>query len=131
LALVACAAYPDEPASSLEKWLETYKKDGVEAGLEVLVKGGPLEGSKEVMAHSNTLRTIEAFYGSYESYDIFHETRIGQRCTMIFFVMNYEGGPVFGTTTNYMSDGAWIVANFKFNTEINQVWPSEVLFADD
>ena len=108
-----------------------YSEEGAEAYLEALLKGGPLEGSKEAMSQVNMLRTIEAYYGAYVSFEVVREVDVGKRSAFIYYVLNYEQGPVFGRATGHRRGESWCVVNFKFHTEAEQIWPAPLLVGEN
>lgn len=128
--LLACAARGESLSSAIAEDLAVYSEKGAEAYLEALLKGGPLEGSKEAMSQVNMLRTIEGFYGSYLSFEVVKEVGVGKRAAFAYFVLNYERGPVFGRATGYKSGEAWFVVNFQFHTEAERIWPPPLLVGE-
>lgn len=130
LLLLACEARGGTLSSNIAEDLEVYSDKGAEAYLTALLKGGPLEGSKEAMSQVNMLRTIEGFYGSYVSFEAVREVNLGERSAIIYFILNYEQGPVFGRATGYRSGKDWSVVNFQFHTEAENIWPAPLLVGD-
>ncbi|MEE9396916.1 MAG: hypothetical protein V3V31_07875 [Methylococcales bacterium] len=104
--------------------LHAYKTGGARAAIEAWIKDSGIEGSKEALSQANTLRQVEDFYGTYESYEIVKTHKISKRSTSLQFVMNFDKGVAYVIFQAYKTKGGiWIATQFKFHTEAAQVWP--------
>lgn len=126
--ILAQQGFAADAGKPLERASAAYLKEGVEAFLPTLLKDSPLEGEKSVLTQSNSIRQIEAFYGTYEGFDVMYEKVLTDRVRIVYYVMNYQKSPMFGLATYYKRGGEEVVTNFNFHTEIWQVIPNEVIF---
>jgi hypothetical protein len=110
--------------------LEAYKAKGPEEAVMSWVKNGPLDGDKDALSQANVLRQVQTFYGSYESFDVISSRDLTQRVRIVYLVMNYEKGPLFGKFVCYRSDREWMVTNFVLNTKETAVLPADVTLAN-
>ncbi|WP_249328005.1 hypothetical protein [Pseudoalteromonas sp. S4488] len=107
---------------------EAYLKDGVDAFIPKLMKGSPLEGEKGVLTLSNNIRQIEAYYGKFLGIEPMREEQLSKRVRLVYYVMNYENSPVFGSVILYSKPEGEVITSFQFNTELWQITPNEVIF---
>jgi len=111
--------------------LTAYKKGGALPAIKAWVKGSGLENSKSALTQANTLRQIEDYYGSYQSYEIINIHKISKRSKMVLFVMNYEKGIAFSKFQAYKSNNdGWIATEFKFHTQAAVIWPRVRVYGD-
>ena len=116
----------------IQEGLKNYTEKGAKAAIEAWIKGSALEGSKEALAQANMLRQIEDYYGSYVDYDIIKINDLSKKSKTIYFVMNYEEGPLYCYFLVYKNtSNTWISAQFRFHTEAMQILPSEIVFGND
>jgi len=94
--------------------------------VKVWVRNGPLDGDKSALSQANVLRQIQDYYGAYQSFDLIAAYDLTQRVRLVYVVMNFEKGPVFGKFICYRSDREWMVTNFVLNTKDTEVLPTEV-----
>lgn len=108
--------------------LEKYQKEGADNLIPNLLIGSPIEGDKNALSQVNLLKQIETFYGKYINSELYKSISINQSINLIYFVMNYEKGPLYGSATVYNANGKEIVSTFNFHTDIKQIIPSELIF---
>src|SRR5262245_25202096 len=127
--LVASAeeASPALPAVLLAG-LEAYKTGGPEAAIKAWVKGGPFEGSKEAVAQSNMFQQMQAYVGAYTSYDVVQVHTLTKSTKIIYLIMNFESGPIYGRFVAYKPmDRDWVLPAFDFNGKVEVVFPQYLL----
>lgn len=125
LAFTPINAQANEPA--IEAGFNAFKETGVEAAWKTWAKGGPLEGTKEIMSQASQFGQIGTFYGEYNGHEYVFKKVLGPRNKIVLVIMNLEKGPLFGRFLMFKnSAGAWTIPNFRFHTDPEQVWPSEV-----
>lgn len=90
-----------------------------------------MEGSKDALSKANMLRTVEGYYGSYRSFDVVQEVKAGSRSRLVYYVLNYEHGPLFDQATGFKRGDTWSIVNFKFHIEAQQIWPDSLLTGGD
>lgn len=56
------------------------------------------------------------------------EEQLSKRVRLVYYVMNYENSPVFGSVILYSKPEGEVVTSFQFNTELWQIAPNEVIF---
>jgi hypothetical protein len=111
----------------LGKALSIYKKGGIEGFIRTLVSGGPLEGNQELHMQALVLEKIEKYYGAYQSFQVLHVTRLSGSTRLIYFLMNYEKGPVFGKLTAYKNGDRETITSFRFHTKPDKIFPDALL----
>jgi len=107
--------------------LSAYKKEGISGFMTALVHGSPLEGNREMRQQEQVLEKIEAYYGHYQSYDILRVNRLSESTRLIYFLLNYEKGPVFGTLTAFKSGDRETITSFQFHTKAEKIFPESLL----
>ena len=111
--------------------LTAYQNTGARSAIEAWIKGSGLEGSKEALSQANTIKQIEDFYGTYESYEIVKSHKISKRSTLVQFVMNFSKGITYVRFQAYKTkSGNWVATEFKFHTEATQVWPTTDVYGN-
>jgi hypothetical protein len=121
------AAAQEEPKQVLDAAVQAYQAEGAEGFIKKALEGGPMEGNKDALAQSNMMRTVESYYGAYQSYELVETAEAGSSVRFVYAVMNYADGPLFAVFTFYRGGKGWKVVNFKFHTEAWQVWPPELM----
>jgi len=116
----------------IQEGLKKYTEKGAKATIEAWIKGSALEGSKDALAQGNMLRQIEDYYGPYVDYDIIKINDLSKRSKTIYFVMNYEAGPLYCYFLVYKNtSNKWVLSQFRFHTEAMQILPPEIIFGVD
>lgn len=123
---ITVAAQETMPSIIL-KALEKYEKEGAEQLIPHLLKGSPLEGDKQALSQGSLVRQIETFYGKYLNYELIKVINFTISTTLVFYVMNYESGPLFACATVYKNKEKETVINFNFNTDIQKIIPPNLL----
>lgn len=135
LVMTACLACPvhaalgettDVPRPLLQA-LSTYKKAGIQGFMSALMKGSPLEGNQEIRQQVQVLEKLESYYGHYQSYDIVHITKLSESTRLVYFLLNYEKGPVFGTATAFQTGDRETITSFQFHTKAEKIFPESLL----
>ena len=111
----------------LSKALSIYKKGGTEGFINALVSGGPLEGNQDMHTQVLVLEKMEKYYGAYQSLQILHVNRLSGSTRLIYFLMNYQKGPVFGKLTAYKNGGLETITSFQFHTKPETIFPEALL----
>ena len=129
LASPAYAADPDalDVPRPFSQALSTYKKEGIRGFMTALVRGSPLEGNREMRQQEQVLEKIEAYYGRYQSYDILRVNKLSESTRLIYFLLNYEKGPVFGTLTAFKNGDRETITSFQFHTKAEKIFPESLL----
>lgn len=111
----------------IEKGFLAFKSGGASLGWPTFVKGGPMEGSKEILAQAAQFGQVETYYGKYVSHEYILEKNIGTKNKIVYLVLNLDEGPLFGSFYLFKkSDGSWVVPNFSFHTHAEKVWPANI-----
>ena len=118
-----------ELPSIINKGFSEYKSNGAKAAIKAWSKGSALEGNREVLSYSNVLSQIEELYGSFQEHKLIKVAEIDTKSHIFYIIMNFEKGAVFSKFVAYKTDKKNSVINFfNFNTSVEAVWPSEVVF---
>lgn len=123
----AAEAQQKGPLGPVEAGLDAYRSGGAEAAVRAWLRGGPLEGDTNAMAQANMLKSIEAFYGGYRSYELVAEREIGASTRFAFLIMSYEKGPLFGRFILFRQAEDWTIVQFQVHTDPGEVWPDELI----
>ncbi|WP_263367070.1 hypothetical protein [Edaphobacter bradus] len=105
--------------------LDAYKAKGPEEAVRTWIKDSPIDGSREALSQSNSLRQIQDFYGNFQSYEVISIRDLSPRTQVICLVLDYEKGPLFAKFTVYKASQAWILTNFNFNTKEEAILPPQ------
>ena len=111
----------------LAKAFAVYKTDGARQFINTLVNDGPMEGNIEIRSQIAILEKVEAYYGKYKSYDILDIKRFSDSTRLIYLLINFEKGAVFGKLIAFKNTQQEIVSSFVFHTKPEQVFPDALL----
>ena len=108
----------------IENGFKAFKEGGANLAWPAFTKGGPMEGSKEVLAQASQFGKISAFYGNYVSHEYILEKVIGKNNKIIYITLNLDSGALFGMVHVYKTaNNSWIISNLNFNPYVDQIWP--------
>ena len=94
-------AFADSQAI-LNTALKSYQESGSKAFISTLLKNSPLANEKSMLASlESAFPTFETFYGKPKSVEVLREVNVSQKVNNVFFVLNYETGPVYGMLTRF------------------------------
>ena len=113
----------------LTKALAVYKAKGVQEFIKTLVKDGPMEGNVEIKTQIATLEKIELYYGKYQSYDILNIKRLSDSIRLVYLIINFEKGAVFGKLVAFKNKNKETVTSFVFHTKPEKVLPEALLIS--
>lgn len=111
----------------LSKALSIYKKDGIQGFITALARGSPFEGHNEIRKQVLILEKIEAYYGAYQSVDILHINTLSDSTRLIYFLVNYNKGPVFGKLITFKNGSREMITSFEFHTKAEKIFPDTLL----
>lgn len=119
----------EDMPTPLIKAAAAYKAKGAGEFLPTLIKGSRLRNTDNAsLSQANSmLREIEAHYGSYLGVELIGSMSISDSTRIVYFVLSYEHGPLYGVADIYKTPYGEIVTNSRVNTELNQIVPMEVL----
>lgn len=60
-------------------------------------------------------------FGAYQGYELMFTEGIAERVEHHVYIVYYEGLPVTYSFFLYEQSGKWLITNFKFNTEYNNI----------
>ena len=113
----------------LSRALAVYKSDGARQFISTLVKDGPMEGNIEIRQQIAILDKVEMYYGRYQSFDIVDIKRFSDSTRLIYLLINFEKGAVFGKLITFKARQKEIVSSFVFHTKPEQVFPEALLIS--
>lgn len=120
--------FAEDLPAVITKGLTAYKETGADAAIQAWLIGSPMEGDKDALSQSSILHQIEGFYGKYTGFEVIKDVDITSSSRMHYIQLSFEKGPVFTFFLTYKKGEEWIVINFKFHTEPDSIFPSEVVF---
>ena len=109
--------------------LAVYKKGDVRQFINTLVKDGPMAGNVEIKSQIATLEKIEMYYGKYQSYDILNIKRLSDSIRLVYLIINFEKGAVFGKLVAFKNKDKETVSSFVFHTKPEKVLPEALLLS--
>jgi hypothetical protein len=127
MATILFAQYTAAKEDIIESGFKAFKEGGANLAWPAFTKGGPMEGSKEILAQASQFGQIGAYYGKYVNHEYISEKIIGNNNKIIYLILNLESGSLFGRFYLFKkSDGSWVIPNFNFHTHAEQVWPASL-----
>lgn len=120
--------FAEELPTVITQGLTAYKETGADAAIQAWLVGSPMEGDKDALSQSSILHQIEGFYGKYTGFEVIKDVDITSSSRMHYIQLSFEKGPVFTFFLTYKKGEEWIIINFKFHTEPDSIFPSEVVF---
>ena len=105
--------------------LDAYKDKGPDEAVKAWIKGSAIEGNKDALTQSNSLRTIEEYYGHYLGYEVVGSRDFSPSTKIIYIIMKYDKGPIFCRFVVYKADKQWILVSFDFNVKSQEVFPDQ------
>jgi hypothetical protein len=109
--------------SFLLSGFDAYKTKGAEEAIHLWIKDGPLEGNKEAISQVSALRQIEELYGAYQGYETVFVRELSFRTQVIYLILDYENGPLFGRFTIYRTNHRWVLTSFDFSLKEENTFP--------
>ncbi len=107
---------------------DAYKKNGVEAFLPTLFNSQLASGNGvNVREKIAVMKTVEKAYGRYVGLEMIDSIRISKSTKIIFFVLKYQKGPLYGVITTYRFNKSTKITGFKIHTVITQIIPTQIL----
>lgn len=101
-----------------------YRDKGADEAVRTWVKDSVLDGNKDALSQANTLRQSADYYGVYRNFEILSTQELSQRVRLVYLVINYDKGPLFGKFVTYRSeDHGWLLLNFAFNRDPEAILP--------
>ena len=106
-----------------------YKAKGPAAFLPTLVKGSRLQytDSSSLAKAGEMLKAIETIYGEYIGIEMVDSVPISSSTRIVYFILNYERGPLYGVADLYRTKYGEIVTNSNVNTELSTIIPPQVI----
>lgn len=113
---------------------QTYKRGGATEFLHALVNASSGKDAPEqrpmreqIQAVRSFLRQVEELYGGYRGIELIGELPVSASTRVIYYVLKYERGPVYGVLSIYRTDNSEIVTGYAVNTELHKVVPPVLL----
>ncbi len=129
LALFSIASYAGELPDIIENGLNSYKESGSAAAAKIWIKGSPIEGTEALSQVTTSLEQIDSVLGEYQSRDIFKKNSLGPRSDVYLITLNFKKGMLYSKFFIYKPEkGKEILQSFDFATEVDQVWPSSIVY---
>ena len=73
------------------------------------------------------LRMVELQYGNYLGMEMVGSLSISDSARVVYFVIKYERGPLYGVADIYKTRHGEVVTNSTVNTDLNQIMPPEII----
>ena len=113
----------------LKEAAAAYKSKGSGGFMSMLVKGSRLQYTDPaaLTQASELFNAIEASYGDYRGIEIIESISISHSIRIVYFVINYERGPLYGVADIYMTKSGEIVTNSNVNTSLEEIIPASLI----
>jgi len=105
--------------------LEAYRDKGPDEAVRAWIKGSSLEGRSEALMQADILRNAQILYGTYRYFELIGTHDLSSRSKIIYLVLNYDKGPLFGKFAVYRSEEGWILTRFEFDTKEDAILPAQ------
>ncbi|WP_126455860.1 hypothetical protein [Sulfuriflexus mobilis] len=125
---VAARADIDMPAK-LKLAMAAYQEKGTNAFLPTLFgKQTSPEANSKILQETDILKEVEKGYGRYIGLEMVDAIKISDSTRIIFFIMKYQQGPLYGVITTYkINDRDEKITGFKVHTEMHMIIPVSLL----
>jgi hypothetical protein len=114
---------PEAPPPIITNGLSIYKAKGPEEAIKAWIKGSPIDGSKEALMQANNLRSIEGYYGTYQSFEVVSTRTLSSKTKIFYLVLEFEKSPIFAKFLVFKTAEGWTVTSFDFNTKSELILP--------
>lgn len=117
-----------KPPIQLKNAANAYKKSGANAFLPTLFHKQMASGNQQnMLSKTNILREVEKVYGNFVGLEMVDNIRVSNSTNIIFFILKYQQGPLYGVITTYQLKRSKRITGFKIHTEISQIIPTQIL----
>jgi len=113
---------------------KAYKEDGPGAFFLALLDNAVPDDAvsktalfEQAAAVTEALRQAEVIYGRYKGIELIDSIPIAESARVVYYMLKYESGPVYGALTVYQTDEGEIVTGFAVNTELHRVVPPDLI----
>lgn len=124
--LVVAPANASELPEVIINGIEAYHTQGPQAAIKAWIKGGPLEGSQEVLKQVLVLRKIQLLCGAIKGHHLLDRAVLSPTAHIYYIQLDFGTCPMFGSFLAYKVKQDWVLVQFKFNTKPEEILP-EVL----
>lgn len=106
-----------------------YREKGADGFLPALAKGAPLQsdGRSSFSRAGDMFRAVEGSYGTFIGIELIGTMPVSRSTRVVYFVLNYERGPLYGMVDLYRTPTGDIVTNSNVNTELQEIISPELL----
>lgn len=105
-----------------------YHDKGPDAAVQTWManSSAPMRGVAQQQA--DILRKLPFAYGSFRDFEVLGTENLSQRVRIVYVVLNYDKGPIFGSFNLYRSvDQGWLVTKLAFSETPDIVLPATML----
>lgn len=121
----------NEAPAPIKEAMIVYKNQGWEEFLRTLLIGSPLQKDPSIYKKAEVISKIESYYGKFVDYEITDRRSVSSRVELVYYVMHYEKGPLFGVVTLFKRGDVEIVTRFNFHTEALKIIPADIIFSQE
>ena len=101
-----------------------YRQKGLDAAVQAWIKDSALELNHEPLPQVDAIRQAQIYYGLYRHFELISTQDLSQRTRVVYCVMNFDRGPLFGRFLTYRSDDhGWLVLSFDFSMRPEAILP--------
>lgn len=116
----------DVPAIVVEG-LSASRNGSMRAAVEVWLKDSPVAATTDIDQIQAGLAPVETAYGHVTGYDLLRVIHIGTKVRRVYFVVQYERGPLYGFIDCYQTSRGWVVPGFLTNAQPSVILPPALL----
>lgn len=113
----------------LKEAAAAYKSRGAGEFLPTLLKGSHLlyEDRRPLVQAVQMLKDIETHFGNYLGLELVSSVPVTTSTRVVYFVLNFERGPLYGVVSVYRAKNGEIVTNSNLNTQWTQIIPAGII----
>jgi hypothetical protein len=115
--LTSAIAQYASPEALVNAGATAYKASGPEEAIKAWIKDGPIDGNRDALNQANNLRTIENYYGTFQSAETIQTRDIGKNVHIVYGVLDYANGPMFARFVLFHTSKGWTLIKFNFNVD--------------
>jgi hypothetical protein len=121
-ASVNAGAQPDPLPDPLLQATRAYLTQGAAAFLPTLfARSLPQQAGRDLVGQGKKFQQMEALFGKYLGLELVCSLQPSDSTRLVYYVMKYQHGPLYGVVTAYTSQGSELITDFKVHTELQQI----------
>ena len=113
-----------EAPATLNNAVDAALKDDLNKFIPELIKGSSLEGAEEVKKINGAFKAITELHGKFEGFDLISEKILSKRIRLVYFVLYFDGAPIYGVAEAYKRNNVETIKKFDLNGDVSEILPA-------